>query len=139
MSQPLGDLPDWTVATAPLVIAASKTGVNASANLNIFSSPNPFRVWGLWIASVLAADNTYVAALLRVEIQIADGSGRVLLAAEVAIEVPSTGTTAHIAIPAPGITPVISASTYSVAVITSAASATGVISKTSAGIWYSQP
>src|SRR5260370_21741094 len=138
MTVPRGDLPDWQTFTAPAILPASVSDIQAGSVPPILQQGTPFRVWGLWVRMSMCTNSAYVAAILEIKTQLQDGAGNVL--AEVACHVTAANQTQHaeLAISVPAFTPAQFGGTYVVNLVPGA-SAANVFYRASAGVYYSQP
>lgn len=138
MTTPIGDVPDWQTLTAPQILAASQIDQPAGASFVIFSSVNPFRVWGAWLRMSLCTNASYVAAVLEIQCRLQDGAGNPLL--DIACHVVAANQLNHneLSLSVPGFTPGFGGGTYNVQIVTSA-SAANVFCRVSGGVYYSVP
>lgn len=138
MTMPLGDLPDWQTLVAPAVTAAAQEGVGPGVTVNIFQSPNPFRVWGAWVNVVFGGNAAYASGLGAAGAQIKDPFSSFLLGVNCLIAAANQVSHAELAIAIPGFTPVLFGGQYTVEIVTDPAPPNATLTA-SAGIFYSQP
>lgn len=138
MSTPPGDLPDWQAFVAPPVLNASTIDQPASVGIALFSSAQPFRVWGVWIRLAIASSSAFVASTVEGFVKIADGFGNVLLDACAYILQPGQLNHMNNSIAVPGFTPQFGGGSYNITA-TAAGTAANIFMRWSAGIYYSVP
>ena len=139
MTTPSGHLPDWQTLTTPQVVGKSAIGQPAGTPAGIvFSSPNPFRVWGAWISAAVATDAIYNEGLNGISCELQDNAGNDILAVHLVTSQPNQIGYSNSSISCPGITPQKNAGVYQVQINISPGNVdTNAI--VDAGILMSQP
>lgn len=138
MSVPLGDMPDWTVQTAPLIRNASFVNQGAGSVLQLFQSANPYRIWAVWVDVSIASGNTFAGGPSTWGAQVNDGSGAALLRAQCHCAVANQNSAHGLAFQLTGYTPVLNAGFFTTNLITDAG-ITQLFTRASGGILFSVP
>lgn len=137
MTTPAGDLPDWQTLVTPMIVPAAAVAVAGGGSTVIFTSPNPFRVWGMYLAAEYDSTAAFNAPN-SIGIRIQDGALINALAMNLALEAASTVDSGQLAVSVPGLTPSLHAGAYTLnLVVDPLAANTNVTAR--AGIYYSQP
>jgi hypothetical protein len=139
MTTPLGDLPDWTTQTAPLVRSSSEVNMGAGLVLPLLTGTEKFRVWGAWISVSVASDTSFGTGSPQTwGAQIGDSIGGALVRAQVHIANNNQVNQQHVNIAIPGFTPLLSSGDYTINFITDVG-ITHLFTRASGGILYSIP
>lgn len=133
-----GDLPDWTVQTAPLINNASATNQGAGNVITLFSSLTPYRIWAVWVDVSIASGNTFAGGPSVWGAQIGDGSGAALLRVERHCAVTNQINGGVAVMPLQGYTPIQSLGAFTTNLVTDAG-ITQLFTRASGGILYSIP
>lgn len=138
MTTPMGDLPDWQTLVSPATLAAAIHFQGGGLVGQILQSSAPFRVWGVWVATVFSSNGSYAAALANIATQIQDSLGNTILEAACNLRVANQISSSHLAIAVPGFTPALNAGFYQMQLATGA-SPVNTDYHGSGGIFYSMP
>lgn len=138
MTAPAGDLPDWTVQTSPDIRNLSVFNQSFSANTPLIAAGSPFRIWGCWIAAVMATDGTYAGTGLNDSPRLVLADSSILLAVELNITGAKDKNQMFGNITFEGFTPPTGVSGYTVNLVTDAGAA-GAFLHVACGFFYSQP
>ena len=134
-----GDLPDWTVETAPNILSASFNNIAAGVVQQLFQSPNPYRIWAVWVSISVATDNIYAAGTVSTwGAQVGDGTGASLLRVQCHVSNANQVNQQALGLAVPGFTPAKSGGFYTTNLVTDVG-ITHVFTRANAGILYSIP
>lgn len=133
-----GDLPDWTVETAPLIQNASATNQGAGGIIQLLQSANPYRIWAVWVDVSISSSSTFAGGPSTWGAQVGDGSGAALLRAQCHCATSNQNNAHGLVMPLSGYTPIKSGGLYTTNLVTDAG-ITNLFTRANGGILYSIP